>query len=234
VAWAAADTARDAPGFYGKLAGLGDFAQRRVPPAWVGHVDAWLSQAMQDLRARLGERWLDAYLTAPLQRFAWAPGVIDTQWWFGVMMPSCDSAGRYFPLVIAQTRAKPPQDRVGLDHLELWYEHLTQAAMRTLHDDEASMQSLESELRVSPPWPSSARGIVLDDLVSAGLERLRLPNSPLLSEWIDAFAALLLTARLHGCSVWWCKGTEHEDDAVDIVPGLPQGEAFARLLARGA
>src|SRR3954470_21220148 len=97
---AAAGLAESRPvaGWYGKLAGLGDFAQRRLPPEWVGACDHWLSGAMRGAREQLGVRWLDIYLTAPVLRFAWAPGVVDPQWWFGVLMPSCDSVGRYFPL----------------------------------------------------------------------------------------------------------------------------------------
>ena len=87
---------------------------------------------MQDLPKVLGARWLDTYLTAPVLRFAWAPGVVDMKWWFGVLMASCDNVGRYFPLVIAQPRTQPPIDRAGLDHLDRWYAVLANAAMRTL------------------------------------------------------------------------------------------------------
>ena len=122
--------------WYGKLSSLGDFAQRRMPAELFAAFDTWLSTAMRDGRELLGERWLDVYLTAPVLRFAWAPGVIDSRWWFGVLMPSCDSVGRYFPLVIAQPRARAPEDRIALDHLELWYEHLAHAALHTLSDDD--------------------------------------------------------------------------------------------------
>src|SRR5262245_45943190 len=123
---------RDAPGWYGKLAALGDFAHRRLPPEWVRTCDAWLAAAVRGAREHLGAQWLDAYLTAPVLRFAWAPGVVDGQWWFGLLMPSCDSVGRYYPLLIAQPRPQPPQDRIALDHLERWYAHLAQAAVHTL------------------------------------------------------------------------------------------------------
>ena len=75
------------PGWYGKVAALGDFAQRRLPQHCVRHCDAWLSGMMQDLPKVLGARWLGTYLTAPVLRFAWAPGVVDMKWWFGVLMP---------------------------------------------------------------------------------------------------------------------------------------------------
>src|SRR5690349_18460064 len=104
-----------APGWFGKLALLGDFASRRMTPEWIQGCDHWLSGAMLASQAALGTRWKEAYLSAPVWRFAWAPGVVDTSWWFGVLMPSCDNVGRYFPLVVAQSRPRPPTDRFALD-----------------------------------------------------------------------------------------------------------------------
>lgn len=107
-----------APGWFGKLPMLGDFAQRRLPPLFVEKVDAWLSQGMAASREALGEAWLETYLGAPLWCFAWSPEVIDESWWFGVMMPSVDAVGRYFPLVVAArgaARRAPAQRDAGPD-----------------------------------------------------------------------------------------------------------------------
>ncbi len=106
--------ARDPPGWYGKLAMLGDFAQRRLPEHAVRRCDTWLSRAMAAGREHLAANWLDVYLSAPVLRFAWAPGVLDELWWFGVVMPSCDQVGRYFPLLVAQSRTGAPADRIAL------------------------------------------------------------------------------------------------------------------------
>ncbi len=219
---------RAAPGWYGKLATLGDFAQRRLPPECVRLVDGWLADAMSGFRELTGERWLQTYLTAPLLRFAWAPGVVDKQWWFGVLMPSCDSVGRYFPLVIAQPRAHPPADRIALDHLELWYAHIGQAAMRTLSDGEGSVDQLEAGLRDAPPWPTAGR---FSSLAAQTSQHLQLAQTTALSQWVHALAAQELASRLAGCTVWWRENETAEHDSVDIVQGLPGGERFAALLS---
>ena len=145
----------DTPGWYGKLSALGDFAGRRLPDAFRAACDPWLSQAMAGSRAQLGERWLDVYLTAPVLRFAWAPGVFDAHWWFGVMMPSCDNVGRYFPLLVAHPRPRAPVDRIALDHLDLWLEHLAGAAVQTLLED-ASVEAFEPLCRTRRPGPRRA------------------------------------------------------------------------------
>jgi type VI secretion system protein ImpM len=228
---AAAGDARDVPGWYGKLSSLGDFAQRRLPVPWMQACDAWLSSAMQGSRQALGERWLEVYLTAPVLRFAWAPGVVDSQWWFGLLMPSCDSVGRYFPLLIAHPRMKPPEDRVALDHLELWYEHLADAAVLTLQDSQASVDALEAALHDTPPWPTPGRGPMLATHNSAQARHLRLIHGSPLSHWLHGVAAQALASGLHGHTLWWRTMQAGAEDSVDIIQGLPDGVAFAQLLA---
>ena len=83
------------PGWYGKLPGLGDFAARRLDKAMVGVWDGWLQDGLQALRQQPG--WLDAYLQSPVWCFALGAGVLGPQRWLGVMMPSVDAVGRYFP-----------------------------------------------------------------------------------------------------------------------------------------
>jgi len=225
---------RDVPGWYGKLASLGDFAHRRLPPEWLRACDDWLAVALQGARERLGERWLEVYLTAPLLRFAWAPGVVDSQWWFGLLMPSCDSVGRYYPLVVVHPRAQPPQDRIALDHLECWYDRVAQAAVQTLNDAHGSVDTLEAALQDMPPWPTPGRGPAIASHADAVGEHHRLGRGPPLSQWLPALAARELGNRLGSCTVWWRVGTAGGDDTVDIVQGLPDGAALAQLLSGAA
>lgn len=224
---------REVAAWYGKLSSLGDFAQRRMPPECLGAFDSWLSQAMRDGREQLGEHWLDVYLTAPVLRFAWAPGIIDARWWFGLLMPSCDSVGRYFPLVIAQPRVRAPQDRIALDHLELWYEHLARAAMRTLSDEGGSLESLEAALHEAPPWPTAGRQSTVTTRETLHGDHLDLGPAASLNQWLHGLALRDLSRRLAGCSVWWRVTEDRSADSVDILHGLPDGADFAALLRGG-
>jgi len=218
--------------WYGKLSSLGDFAQRRMPAELFAAFDTWLSTAMRDGREQLGERWLDIYLTAPVLRFAWAPGVIDSRWWFGVLMPSCDSVGRYFPLVIAQPRARAPEDRIALDHLELWYEHLARAALHTLSDDEAgSLDALEAALQEAPPWPTPGRQATVTSRETRHGDHLGLAPAATLNQWLHGLALRDFNRRLAGCTVWWRVTEDRDADSVDILQGLPDGGDFAALLS---
>ena len=92
--------AQSAAGFYGKLPCKGDFLQRRVSQEFVDAWDAWLQQSLHVSREQLQERWLDAYLTSPVWRFVLAAGVCGSGTYAGVMLPSVDRVGRYFPLTL--------------------------------------------------------------------------------------------------------------------------------------
>jgi type VI secretion system protein ImpM len=219
----------DTPGWYGKLSALGDFAGRRLPEAFRAACDPWLSQAMAGSRAQLGERWLDVYLTAPVLRFAWAPGVFDAHWWFGVMMPSCDNVGRYFPLLVAHPRPRAPVDRIALDHLDLWLEHLAGAAVQTLLED-ASVDAFEAALSNAPPWPTPGANLRLA-VHAAGLgTRHELDRGATLNQWLQAVSVHDLQARLAGHSLWWRQTDTTQPASLHTVPGLPDAGTFAALL----
>lgn len=221
---------REAPGWYGKLMPLGDFAQRRLPVEFVQGCDRWLSGVMQTSRDQLAERWLDVYLTAPVLRFAWAPGVIDAAaWWFGVLMPSCDQVGRYFPLLIAQRRLRAPVDRIALDHLEAWFDHLAQAAVDTLNEG-AQLEVFDDALNMAPPW--STHGAPSNVTLRPGPSgaTYEIDSHAHLNEALHAMASQDLLARFAGCSLWWRRAEAQSPSAVTVFRGLPDGAGFAALL----
>lgn len=221
---------RDAPGWFGKISTLGDFAHRRLPTDFVQACDAWLSRVLVASREQLGERWLAAYLTAPLMRFAWAPGIAGGQWWFGVLMPSCDNVGRYFPLLIAQRRARPPLDRLALDHLEAWFDHLAIAAAGTLAEGQTTAR-FEAALSAAPPWPTPAGAYSTEIMSASG--RHALGSQASIGPWLQGLAAQDLQARFAGCSIWWRRG-EGRSGAIEVTPGLPDSLGFVALLTGDA
>ncbi|MBL8288630.1 MAG: type VI secretion system-associated protein TagF [Rubrivivax sp.] len=256
-----------APGWYGKISTLGDFASRRLPPSTLSALDHWLADVVAGSRAQLGDDWLDLYLAAPLQRFVLGPGLLDAAggtttmraagaagravgwmggraepaptWWFGVLMPSCDNVGRYFPLVVLQPRSAPPVERFGLDHLERWWQRAGEAALATLQDD-VDVERFDRALAELPPWPAmresgpsgAARGVPAGEchVAAAGT----------LGELAQAFAAADWLARLQGRSLWWswrpgdsapgAVTTAAVPSSCRIVAGLPSAPVFAEMI----
>lgn len=225
-------------GWYGKLPALGDFGHRRLPADFVSRCDDWLARGMQASRAQLGEPWLQTYLHAPLWRFAWAPGVVGPDWWMGVMMPSVDAVGRYFPLLLAQACTHAPATPGEQAALQQWYAHLAQAALSTLQAG-GSVERLEALLATAPDWLHDAGGSGSVTPTPARPERLIGRDrhmgpqsdgpSSALTHHLAQIAAASLLERVQGHSLWWWP--EHPDGgSLSLGPGLPAAEHFSELL----
>jgi type VI secretion system protein ImpM len=111
-------------GLFGKLPARGDFVRIGLPVHFVEPWDAWLQEVIAASRARMGESWLPAYLESPVWRFVLPAGMCGPGTVIGVVMPSVDRVGRYFPLTLAAVIAAdglvPPDDaaRAWLDVCE--------------------------------------------------------------------------------------------------------------------
>lgn len=119
------------PGWYGKLPALGDFASRRLPTMFVEPWDRWLAGGLAQWRDA-DPGWLDAYLAAPVVYFALGAGVpfALSPGYAGVLMPSLDRVGRYFPLTVVRARgAGEALVPAG------WLRAVEDLAVAAMHDD---------------------------------------------------------------------------------------------------
>jgi len=224
------------PGWHGKLPSLGDFASRRLPPDFLEAWDGWLAAGLAALRETAADTWLDGYLASPIWRFLLLPGVVpgaaDGQAWAGVLMPSVDRAGRYFPFTVAWALQALPHDGESFTMLHRWLRQLDDLAADALQDD-WTVPQLEAELaRLRPPaWAP----------VAAGRAGARLGASvPMASVPIDSAAdvtalitedalAIWQTASL-GQAYWWCEPGADPGRLV-VTRGLPAGAGIAILFA---
>lgn len=120
-------------GWYGKLPGSGDFVTRRLPHAFLDPWDAWLRTVIAGSRARLGEGWQDAFLSMPAWRFVLERGVAGEEAWAGLIIPSVDAVGRYFPLTAACPLPLRDVNPVRtLCAARPWYDELEAVVLRVL------------------------------------------------------------------------------------------------------
>lgn len=122
-----------AVGWYGKLPTLGDFASRRLAPEFIDPWDRWLAAGLEAWR-KADDEWLAAFLAAPTWRFLLGPGLPHpaSPGYAGVLMPSVDRVGRYFPL----TLVRPKWPGAGDDPaLVPWLQALEACAVGALQDD---------------------------------------------------------------------------------------------------
>lgn len=219
------------PGWFGKVVMLGDFAHRRLTPEFIEACDHWLSSCISASRTQLGDRWLDTYLTAPLWRFAWAPGVVGEFWWFGVLTPSVDAVGRYFPLVVALPNESAPLTADALEALADWYSHNRRAALATLNVG-ASLESFEAELQRSPALRAVTSAPAHVEW-KAGRTRHVLQGRASLADWAQALAGPPVVDKYAGHSFWLrsiADDLDSDESNLTVVVGLPEPDQFALML----
>ncbi len=110
-----------AVGFYGKLPARGDFVRAGLPRDFVERWDDWMQSVLAGSRALMGDAWLAAFLEAPVWRFALPAGMCGERPVLGLMLPSVDRAGRYFPLTFAalhDAAAETAEGNAWLDRCE--------------------------------------------------------------------------------------------------------------------
>lgn len=151
-----------AAGWYGKLPGLGDFVQRRLPPSFITPWDEWLQQGLRALDAQPPAD--DAAQPAPVRRFWLAAGVVDACGWAGLLMPSRDRSGRAFPLTVAQPMATLAQT-LAARH---WACCLA-AAMRFTHNRTHTLDDFEHCLHALAP-PPARRAARSDEALADALQ----------------------------------------------------------------
>lgn len=136
---AAVSSGDDRPAWYGKLPTLGDFASRRLEPDFIGQWDAWLAGGMADLHERDGSDWIQRYLLCPSWCFVLMPGVLTghagASAWMGVLMPSVDRVGRYFPLTLVSRIPALPRSLQDLEALWTRVFEMDETCAMAIQDD---------------------------------------------------------------------------------------------------
>lgn len=222
---AAPPAARAGPGpfgAFGKIPALGDFFRTGLPQPFVEVWDGWLQQVLTQGRGLLGPLWTGRYMTAPIWRFALAPGLAGPQAVLGVLMPSVDRVGRQFPLTLAAPTAAEMPLRLLLTHEAA----LTQLELIALDSLEDSMTRPRLEARLAalapaPPPPPARRRDLDGGFALRGRDTgsllADLAAPPPSSSPVSSPARAVFLAALDGEARLLC------------LPALPQGAAAGVL-----
>lgn len=218
--------ARQAIGWHGKLPTLGDFATRRLDSDFVEAWDRWLSEGLASRRVHDPQGWLAAYLASPTWRFLLLPGFLPTplhrQAWAGVLMPSVDKVGRYYPLTLVGPLPEVPRDTVSQRALWVWLQQLEDAAIDALQED-WSIDRLEAELLrlgLPPAGPlGGADAPPSADARACGTATQGMPG-------FFAEGAAVLDPALHAGCVWY---SEADIAAPRVLHSAGMDASIARL-----
>jgi type VI secretion system protein ImpM len=226
-------------GLYGKLPTHGDFLRRRVADDFVAAWDEWLQHCIADSRAALGEAWLETYLTSPVWRFSLAANVCGAAPVAGVLAPSVDRVGRYFPLTLLWSvpselsalevavrfkRGFERAERLVLDTLALErieFADFDRHVMELASDFE--YRTVEGELRLT-------RESAVSLAQGAGGPRcipLRAVDA------LEAPAVQLLGCQLEvtpATGLWWTDGSAAVAPSWLITHGLPESSKYSAML----
>lgn len=221
-----------AAGWYGKLPALGDFASRRLPQDFITAWDDWLQRGLALSQAQLGDAWLESFLHAPVWRFVLGSrSFVDPQIWAGIVLPSVDRVGRYFPLTLCAALPAFSFSAEALRDLEHWLFALEEAARAGL-DPLISLEDFEARLTVCPPpiFPAASPSVLAESLVRGeafiSLESVgRQGFSALLGD-VQAQATNALFAS-H--TLWWCNDAEGAAGGF-ACHGMPSAAVFSNML----
>ena len=219
-------------GFFGKLPGLGDFIERDFPPALRQVWDDWLQRGLAESQRALGDTWLDTYLTSPIWRFFLHEGVAGAASYAGIMMPSVDRVGRYFPLTVAA--------ELGNDVLAMrlasagapWFEAVERHCMDVLRHAHVTVEQFTAGLAHTEGLLANAnfheRGAA--PLSSATQWRFALRSAQHVAPALEAPVSLAAQNALRPLTMWWTDGSERMGPSVLLVQSLPRPRAFAAML----
>jgi type VI secretion system protein ImpM len=228
-------------GLYGKLPSHGDFLRRRVSDGFVSVWDEWLQQCIAASRASLGQNWLDVYLTSPVWRFACDTGVCGPRAYAGLMAPSVDRVGRYFPLTLVWEVPQGVHPFAVAQRADRWFDQVERLLLDAMAEEYVDLEKFDQSfvaLGRELDHVEWAEPVELDPLDVTGPTngaraqwQLSLGSPPALGSVIEQ----LLYARLretHGpLSVMWTEGSSRVEPSGLLLSGLPAPSTYAALLS---
>lgn len=218
------------PGLYGKLPAYGDFISRNLSSSFITPWDEWLQHFISGSQEQIGEDWLNIYLTSPIWRFVLSPGVIDNNMWAGLMMPSVDRVGRYFPISIVKPFAANITPANFMLNHTAWFDEVESLCLTALDesmDVDALISAVEAiEIPLSenylPTFNLGEMGPMIFGLSSTSAES----TSNAMPYMLNA----ALTTGLSSFSLWQTAGSELISPLLFSCQGLPPIGGVASML----
>lgn len=223
-------TSEGQTGIYGKLPAYGDFLLRNLGSSFINPWDEWLQCYVSASKEQLGDSWLDTYLTSPIWRFVLSSGVIDENIWCGLIMPSVDRVGRYFPISIASSFSAQVSPVNYLFTQQAWFAQLESLCLMAL-DGEIDVDELLARLEEVPGGvndlyqPTSHLGEAGPFVVGVVSE-----DELSLTDSLPGLLNASLSSSLASFSLWQTHGSELIGPLVFACQGLPPIGGIAAML----
>lgn len=216
-------------GLFGKLPAHGDFIHRNLASDVMNSWDEWLQHFIASSREQMGAEWLNIYLTSPVWRFVFSSGVLDNNNWSGMLVPSVDRVGRYFPFTVL---TKLPANINPLEFLPLngsWFDQVENILIDALETEttvDEIMQSIESlQINANNPYQKNQGISSGASQVIKMISNMEPPHN-LYSYLLDSS----LRKAYASYSVWSTQGSERVEPCIFSVQGLPSIDGIPAML----
>jgi len=221
----------EGPGLYGKISTKGDFVTRRLARDFVQPWDSWLQAAIPHSRKALGDTWLQAYLNAPIWRFALSAGLCGDRVVAGILMPSIDKVGRHFPLTLAAAAGPDANAAQVFAASATWFGELEALALSTLEDG-FDFEAFDTALAALGPPPDAGTAMALGTPrpLEGGRWRFAVDPGCALGPGDPLVAHQILRAFMPRHSLWWSAGSQQVAPSFLVCDALPGGDSFVALL----
>ena len=227
-------------GLYGKLPSHGDFLQRRVPPEFLTPWDGWLQSGISASRAALANQWDETYLTSPVWRFALSARACGRSAVAGLLAPSVDRVGRFFPLTLMWHLPAHLSPIVYAALAGPWLAPAEQLLVESLTSEEVDFERFDEQVSLLGPslgtlFQGDSQQLEPEDLervIRADNVAWHVPTGAFGSvpSALGAMVARNLETAYDPLTVWWTDGSAVMEPCCLIVRGLPAAEAFVSLL----
>ena len=231
-------------GLFGKLPSHGDFLRRRISDAFTGRWDSWLQQSMAASLNEAGQDWLALYLTSPAWRFVCSPHAVTQHSLVGVMVPSVDRVGRYYPLTVVCELADwsgylPSPAAIAVQCAD-WFVAVERLAVEALAAERLDFEQFDAQVAgssvlleslLTPPAvllnTDDARELMEDP---RGTWHLPLVSTESLPSVVEQLAYARLGSRPDPMVFWWTDGSVLVAPCCLVARTLPDPASFTSFL----
>jgi type VI secretion system protein ImpM len=194
--------------------------------------DRWLQDCITASQSVLNESWLDKYLVSPMWRFAIPAGVCGQAVYCGVLVPSVDRVGRYFPLTVV---AALPAETGCLSILlsaRKWFESVESTLLDILEEKVTDLDQIDATIcELGRPLTELSAQLAQRHSLHEELDlALLLSDVNQLAHDSSALLETLLDRHIPGATYWLTNGSSDVSARLLVVRGLPPDTRFAAMI----
>jgi type VI secretion system protein ImpM len=224
------NTKQELCGIFGKIPQQSDFISHHLPETFTDYWHKWLQSCMSISQEQMGEDWLQKYIVSPIWHFAIMPGIAHEQAIVGVVIPSVDEIGRYFPLTIAHTGDYD----IWSAYLygDEWYNTIEKVALLTLADNTTYSQLIGALETQSLPEHAQLPSYSTQSSVQTykGNQLFFKTAEQSKDELALSLLPKIYQHRYGNHSLWWTNGSESFNACLAVSTNLPDPGQFAAML----